>query len=92
MVYSDTTSLSGIIQHIERIADLGQTYISGDATRLKEFTATINRVQHRVWHSIFLYNGNWQYDDGSYTDLPSSKTDLVIGQRKYSLPTDALTK
>jgi len=91
MVFSDTTNLSGIIQNIEVMTDLGSTYISGDTTRLKEFTNLVNRVQHRVWHTIFASNGNWQYDDGNYTTMPSSTTDVVSGTAQYSLPTDALT-
>jgi hypothetical protein len=91
MVYSDTTNLNGIIQEVERMADLGQTYISGNASNLKEFTATINRVNHRIWHTIFMSNGNWQYDDGGNTDLPQSVTDLTSGTSKYALPTTALT-
>jgi len=91
MTFSDTTNLSGIIQTIERLTDLGQTYISGDSSRLKEMTATINRINHRVWHTIFMSNGNWQYDDGNYTDIPSATTDLVSGTASYALPSDALT-
>lgn len=91
MTYSDTTNLSGIIQTIERLTDVGQTYISGDATRLKEMTATINRINHRVWHTIFMSTGNWQYDDGNFTDLPMATADIVSGTARYAIPTDALT-
>ncbi len=91
MKYSDVANLSGIIQNIERLTDLGQGYISGDATRLKEMTSIINNVNHRVWHLIFMSTGNWQYDDGNNTDLPQATTDIVSGQAKYSLPETALT-
>ena len=91
MVYNDTINLDGIIQNTERMTDLGFAYISGDITKLKEFTAIINRVQHRVWHIIFLATGNWQYDDGNYANMPSATTNLVLGQIKYALPSDALT-
>lgn len=91
MKYSDVANLSGIIQNIERLTDLGQGYISGDATRLKEMTSIINNVNHRVWHLIFMSTGNWQYDDGNNTDLPQSTIDLVSGQAKYALPDIALT-
>ncbi|OQA77158.1 MAG: hypothetical protein BWY30_01157 [Tenericutes bacterium ADurb.Bin239] len=91
MVYSDTSNLSGILQVIENLCDLGVGYITGDTSRLKSMTATINRISHRVWHLIFLANGNWQYDDGGYTDLPSATTDIILGQRRYALPSEALT-
>ncbi len=91
MQFSNTTSLEGIIQNIEVMTDLGSAYISGNSTRLKEFTNLVNRVGHRVWHTIFMASGNWQYDDGNQTDLPSGVTDLSNGTSKYSIPSDALT-
>lgn len=65
MVFNDiaTGLMAGIVQTVERLTDVGQTYISSDTTRLKEMTATINRINHRVWHTIFMSTGNWQYDD-----------------------------
>ena len=91
MTYSDTTNLSGVVQTIERQTDLGQGYFSGDASRLKEITAMINEENHRIWAFIFLSSGNWQYDDGNYTNLPSGASDLVSGTAKYALPSEALT-
>ncbi|MDA3802826.1 MAG: hypothetical protein PF488_02930 [Patescibacteria group bacterium] len=91
MTFNDTVNLNGIIQTVERLTDVGQAYISGDDTRLKETTATINRINHRVWHNIFMSTGNWQYDDGGQTDLPVATTDIVDGQSTYSLPSGALT-
>lgn len=91
MVFSNTTTLAGIIQEIERMTDVGQTYISGTTARLAEMTATINRVNHRVWHTIFMSTGNWQYDDGNQTDLPRATTDLVSATATYAIPSTALT-
>lgn len=91
MNYSDTTNKDGIIQTIEELCDLGDTYISGDSTRLRQFTARINRVSNLVWHIIHKATGNWQYDDNNNTDLPFATTHLVLGQRRYTLPSDALT-
>lgn len=91
MQFSNTTTKAGIIQEIERLTDVGQTYISGDATRLAEMTATINRINHRVWHTIFMATGNWKYDDGNQTNLPKATANLVSGQIAYALPTDLLT-
>lgn len=91
MTFSNTTTKAGIIQQIEYLTDLGDAYISGDTTRLRQVTATVNRISSRVWHLIFMSNGNWQYDDSSYTDLPSATTDIVSGTASYALPSDALT-
>lgn len=91
MVFSNTQTKAGIIQELERLCDLGQTYISGNSNVLAESVATINRINHRVWHTIFMSTGNWQYDDGGYTDLPQATANLVSGTAMYALPSDALT-
>ena len=91
MQYNDTTSLTGIVQDIERKTDLGSTYISGDTTRLKDFTALVNQVSRDLWFQIFKSTGNWIYDDNGYTDLPQGITDLVSGTSAYAMPPEALT-
>lgn len=91
MVYSDATNLVGIIQEEERLTGLGYAAITGNATNLKEFTSLNNIESHKIWHTIFTSNGNWQYDDSNKTDLPSGATSLVSGTATYALPTDALT-
>jgi len=91
MVYSSTTDKNGILQIVEFKTDLGDAYITGDATRLKQFTSFVNNENHKVWHTIFMSNGNWQYDDGNYTDLPQAVTDLVSGTALYAIPSTALT-
>lgn len=91
MVYSDTTNLSGIIQEEERLTNLGYALISGVAQTLKEFTSLNNIACHKIWHTIFTSNGNWQYDDANKTDLPSGVANLVSGTATYAMPSDALT-
>lgn len=91
MVYNNTTTKAGIIQEIEKKTDLGLGYITGDSNLLVSFTADVNNALHDVWHLINLATRNWRYDDGNYTDLPSSTTDLVSGTAKYALPSEALT-
>jgi glutaredoxin-related protein len=91
MEYSNTTALSGIIQEEERLTGLGYANISGNTQNLKEFTSLNNIVSHRIWHTIFTSNGNWQYDDSNKTDLPSGATSLISGTSKYATPSDALT-
>ena len=91
MQYNDTTNLNGIIQQVERYINMGATWISGDTTRLKEFTTYANKVGHKIWHWIFLSQGVWKYDDSNETDLPQATTNLVDAQATYALPSDALT-
>lgn len=80
-----------MIQEAERMTDLGYTTVSGDTTKLKEFTSLANNNSHKVWHTIFMSNGNWQYDDANQTDLPQATTNLTSGTAKYALPATALT-
>lgn len=91
MQYNDTTNLNGIIQEVERYINMGSTWISGDTTRLKEFTSYANKIGHKIWHWIFLAQGLWRYDDSNATDLPEGTTALVSSQRTYALPSDSLT-
>ena len=91
MVFSDTTNDNGIIQQVERYINMGSTWISSDTSRLKEFTSYANKINHRIWHWIFLSQGVWKYDDSNQTNLPQGVTDLVAAQEKYSLPSEALT-
>lgn len=91
MEFSNTTNKNGIIQFAEDYTDLGDAYISGDATRLKKFTAYANEVADDVWFNIWQCMGGWQFDDSNQTDLPQAVTDLVSGQNRYALPSVALT-
>lgn len=91
MVYNDTTNLSGVVQEIERLTDLGQTYFSGDASRFKEVTAMTNQENRKILSLVMSATGNWQFDDSNYTDLPMATTDIVSGQSSYALPPTALT-
>jgi len=91
MQFSDTTSYNGIIQEIEKITDLGLTAISGDATRLKQFTVDINSEMSNIWFAIFQSCNGWIFDDSNQTDLPQGTVNLVSGTYRYALPTGALT-
>lgn len=90
MVYNDTTNKTGVIQAEERYCGLGDAGISGDATRLKDFTYFNNLIMRKVWHTIFLSEGAWQYDDGNNLDMPIATTALVKDQVNYSIPVTAL--
>lgn len=91
MQFNETNNLSGIIQQCEKNTNLGYTTISGDSTKLKEFTNNANITMNKLWHSIFEATGSWEYDDANSTDLPQATANLVLGTQKYALPTGALT-
>jgi len=91
MKYSDTTSLSGIIQEEERLTGLGYAAISGNTTLLKEFTSLNNIEGNKVLHLIHSSTGNWIYDDSNHDDLPTATSDLVENTSVYAIPSDALT-
>jgi hypothetical protein len=82
------TGSKGIIQQIERQLGLGVGYISGDSTRLAEWTADINLALDKVFHIIFNADGRWQFDDSNHTDYPIITTNIVSAQRDYSFTVD----
>lgn len=77
----------------------GQDIVSsiGDATginttvEIKQITRAVNRAGRIIWSWIFESYGGWSYDDSNNTDLPFARTDLVSGQNKYTLPSEALS-
>ena len=89
VTFSSTANKNGIIQLIERNIAPGQDgFISGNTTRLAQFTADINLALDRAFALIFQVGGTWQLDDSSHTDYPIITTNLVSGQRDYSFTTD----
>ena len=78
MKYSDTTNLNGIIQEEERLTGLGYAGISGSTNNLKEFTSLNNIESHKIWHTIFMSNGNWQYDDSLQVSNPTTPGTVVF--------------
>lgn len=91
MQFSDTSNKLGIIQYCEEYCSLGDAGISGNTTRLKQFTSKVNEINRRVWAIIFDAYGGWQYDDSNQTDLPAATDTLTSGQTSYALPSAALT-
>lgn len=86
--FNNTTNKNGIIQVIERNLGFDDGYISGNATKLAEFTADVNLAMDKVLSLIFQVGGTWQFDDSNQTDYPIITTNLVSGQRDYSFITD----
>lgn len=88
LVYSNTTTKAGILQAIERYTKLGDGGITGNTTRLAEFTTEVNLALDDVHSIIFETGGTWQYDDSNHTDYPIITTSIVAGQRDYSFTSD----
>lgn len=86
--FNNTTTKGGILQRIERLCKLGDGYITGNATRLKEWTADVNLAWDKTLAMIFKASGRWQFDDSNHTDYPFITTNLVASQRDYTFTTD----
>lgn len=89
--FSDTSNLTGLIQEIERITQLGVAGISGSADLLKGFTVRINQGLDRYCYLALMGDGKWQVDDTGAADLPIGISNLVSGQQDYSFASDVLT-
>lgn len=87
--FSNTTTKSGLIQKIEQYCGFNDGDISGNTTRLAQFTGEINSTLDHVFHIIFQTGGTWQFDDSNHTDYPIISTNIVANQRDYSFTTDA---
>jgi len=88
LVYSDTANLKGILQLIEKELEFEYGYITGNATRLKKWTAEVNLTHDEVLAKIFTLGGKWNFDDTNHTKYPEIECDLVSGQRDYTFTTD----
>lgn len=89
IAFSDTTNKDGIIQQIEQTLGFPDGHISGDTTRLKQWTGSINLGLDKAFHIIFNADGRWQFDDRNHTDYPELTANLVASQRDYPFTTDS---
>lgn len=86
--FNDTTNYQGLVQLAERELKLPRTEISGNTAKLKDFAADANLAWDSYLHIAFSSSGTWQFDDSNQTDYPIIKTNLVDGQKDYTLTTD----
>lgn len=86
--FNNTTTKNGIIQRIERNCGFNDGDISGNTTRLAQFTGDINVALDAAVAKILAASGTWQFDDSNNTDYPIITTNIVSGQRDYSFTTD----
>lgn len=83
MVFSDTTNNNGLIQDCERILWGSYGTISGNTSRLKEFTALLNQALDETAIDIMEVDRNWKWDDRNHGDRPVATTNIVNGQGDY---------
>lgn len=85
--FSDTTTKDGLIQDCEQrlFGDDGYGQISGNANRLYRFTQLLNEGLKQATGIILGADTTWQFDDTNFTDYPIATTNLVSGQRDYTL-------
>lgn len=86
--FNNTTTRKGIIQGIERALKMNSGDISGNTTKLKDFTAEINVAKDEVDALIQAVGGKWGHDDPNHTKYPELTMDLVANQRDYFLIQD----
>lgn len=87
--FNDTTNKSGIIQRIEQELGFPDGYISGDTTRLKQWTASVNLSLDAALAIIYTADGRWNFDDGNHTTYPILTGNFMAGQRDYSYVADS---
>src|SRR5260221_10947959 len=86
--FSDTSTYKGIVQIYEKEIGANRGDISGDADKLKEFTADVNLAFDDFLEIALQASGTWQFDDSNQTDYPIITTNLISGRRDYSFVTD----
>jgi hypothetical protein len=86
--FSNTTTKNGHIQICERQCGFNDGEISGNPTRLAQFTGMLNVAYDDALSTIFKSAGTWQFDDTNHTDFPFITTNLVSGQRDYTFTND----
>lgn len=86
MVFSDTTTLQGIVQETDFLCGTDRnTY------PLAEIVRNSNRGLDKAVSLILKSDGRWQWDDDNQTDLPIAIADLVASQNDYSFAVSHLT-
>lgn len=88
LAYNDTTNKDGILQRIEQELGFTDGYITGDSTRLKQWTGSVNLALDKAIRIILKAGGVWQFDDSNHNDYPIIFTNLIANQRDYPFTSD----
>lgn len=82
MVYSDSSTLQGIVEETRWLTGTDATSYS-----INNLTRNANRALDRVAYLIQTADGEWDFDDTNNTDLAIATTDIVSGQQDYGIST-----
>lgn len=86
MIFNDATNINnGLIQECEFWTGLGYGAISGDTTRLKEFTGLLNKSQDYYLMMLLEAMDEFDFDDPNYADYPVATFNLVANQEDYPI-------
>ena len=86
--FNATSTLDGLVQCYEKEIGADYGFVSGNTTRLKEFTSNTRSAWDTYIYLALKASGTWQFDDTNQTDYPIIKTNLVDGQRDYTFTSD----
>ena len=86
--FSDTTTGTGVIQHIERNLQFSKGAITNDSDLFEYFTAEVNITVDEMFGFLFPLGGAWQLDDINHPKYPIISRDIEIGKRDYTFITD----
>lgn len=89
MIYSNTTTKEGLLQHCEFLTNLGDAQISGITFTKQVFTNLINRRLERAAGVLGGMSRIAQFDDTNFTNQPFSTFDITSGTNDYQFLTDA---
>lgn len=87
--FNQTTTLDGLVQFYEKRIGADYGYVSGNETRLREFTAWANEAKRRYFAIAIQASGTWELDDSNHTDSSVIYATLTSGVGNYSFLVDA---
>ena len=87
MVYSDTTTRTGIVQLLEDLTDTGGA-ASSESYAIGQKTRDINLAFDDYQNLVKQSSGTWQADDFNHTKYPNMKFNITSGQQDYTFTVD----
>lgn len=85
--FNDTSNFNGLVQLYEEECGFKTGDISGNTDRLKKFTVAVNRALDDFF-ALAITSSGLQIDDTNHSDFPIITTDIVSGQRDYTVLED----